>query len=63
MCMHFSFFYFYRMWNSLASVMNWDCRMVDVNEIKELHPLVDTEGLGLIGGLYCPSDGSIDPTG
>ena len=32
-------------------------------QIKELHPLIDVENGELVGGLYCPSDGSIDPTG
>ena len=50
-----------RMWTSLGNVMDWDCKIVDTKEIKELHPLLQTEDL--VGGLYCPSDGSIDPTG
>ena len=50
-----------RMWTSLGNVMDWDCKIVDTKEIKELHPLIQTEDL--VGGLYCPTDGSIDPTG
>ena len=35
--------------------------MVDTQEIKYLHPLINTDGL--LGGVYVGSDGSIDPTG
>ena len=51
------------MFNALGSVMNWECNIVDTKQIKELHPLIDVENGELVGGLYCPSDGSIDPTG
>ena len=49
------------MWTSLGKYMSWDCKMVDTQEIKYLHPLINTDGL--LGGVYVGSDGSIDPTG
>lgn len=36
-----------------------DVRWVDAAEVKELFPLVDTQGL--LGGSYCPSDGQAYP--
>ena len=33
----------------------------DRAELKRLNPMLDTSGL--LGGLHCPSDGSVDPTG
>jgi glycine/D-amino acid oxidase-like deaminating enzyme len=41
--------------------MGWDCKIVDPQEIKYLHPLIKTEGL--VGGIYSLTDGSVDPTG
>ena len=31
--------------------------------VKEIHPLLDVEGNGIIGGIYSKSDGCVDPTG
>ncbi len=47
--------------NALGRYMDWDCRIVDPGEIKDLHPMINTKNL--VGGLYAESDGSIDPTG
>lgn len=41
--------------------MGWDCKIVDPQEIKYLHPLINTEPLA--GGVYVPSDGCVDPSG
>lgn len=49
------------MWHSLKDLMSWDCRMVASDEIKYLHPLIKTDGL--VGGIYSPSEGSVDPNG
>lgn len=35
-------------------------RLIDVQEIKRLHPLVDTDGIA--AGVHTPYDGDIDPT-
>ena len=50
-----------RMWTSLGKYMDWECKIVDPQEIKYLHPLINTDGI--VGGVYVPTDGSIDPTG
>ena len=35
-------------------------RMIDPEEMKELHPLIDISGIQ--AGVYTPNDGDIDPT-
>ena len=49
------------MWTSLGKYYDWECKIVDPQEIKYLHPLINTDGI--VGGVYVPTDGSIDPTG
>jgi dimethylglycine dehydrogenase len=44
-----------------AKVIGFDLRMVTVEEIKAFNPLLDTTGL--IGGMYDPLDGHVDPNG
>ncbi len=51
----------FKVWDTLGKFMSWDSKIVDPQEIKYLHPLINTDGLA--GGIYVPSDGSIDPTG
>ena len=51
----------FSMWSSLGKYMNWQTKMVDPQEIKYIHPLINTDGI--VGGVYVPTDGSIDPTG
>ena len=41
--------------------MGLDTRIVGPNEIRELSPITDVEGV--IGGLYDPLDGHLDPSG
>ena len=47
--------------HALGNYQGIDVKMVDPQEIKHLHPLINTDGL--VGGIYQRSDGSIDPTG
>ena len=49
------------MMHALGNYQGIDVKMVDPQEIKHLHPLINTDGL--VGGIYQGSDGSIDPTG
>ncbi len=49
--------YIYSMNRCLGLNVDW----VTPAEIAELHPLMNTEGL--IGGLYWPDDGDVDPSG
>ena len=51
----------FKMWVSLGKYMDWQCKIVDPQEIKYIHPLLNTDGI--VGGVYVPTDGSIDPTG
>lgn len=44
-----------------AKVIGFDLRMVTVEEIKAFNPLLDTTGL--VGGMYDPLDGHVDPNG
>ena len=46
---------------TLSKYVKNESRMVSPNEIKEIHPLLKTEEI--LGGLYVPADGSVDPTG
>ncbi|MBT4040970.1 MAG: FAD-dependent oxidoreductase [Rhodospirillales bacterium] len=41
--------------------MGLDTRLVDLAEIKELCPVMNTDGV--IGGMYDPLDGHLDPSG
>ncbi|MFK5953751.1 MAG: FAD-dependent oxidoreductase [Desulfobacterium sp.] len=47
--------YFYSMSKCLGLDVDW----VTPDKMKELHPLMNTEGL--LGGLYWPDDGDVDP--
>ena len=47
--------YFYSMSKCLGLDVDW----VDTDQMKKLHPLMNTEGL--LGGLYWPDDGDVDP--
>lgn len=47
--------YFYSMSKCLGLAVEW----VDPAKMKELHPLMNVEGL--LGGLYWPDDGDVDP--
>ena len=49
------------MMHALGNYQGIDVKMVDPEEIKKIHPLINTDGL--VGGIYQGSDGSIDPTG
>ena len=46
---------------TLSKYVKNESRMVTQEEIKEIHPLLNTDIL--LGGLYVPADGSVDPTG
>ena len=48
--------YYYSMNRCLGLNVNW----VTAEEIGKLHPLMETEGL--LGGLYWPDDGDVDPS-
>jgi len=48
--------YFYSMSKCLGLDVDW----VTPDKMKELHPLMNTEGL--LGGLYWPDDGDVDPS-
>ncbi|XP_077967795.1 sarcosine dehydrogenase, mitochondrial-like [Styela clava] len=43
----------------IGSEFGVESRMIDTDEISKLHPLIDTKGI--LGGLYSPDDGSLDP--
>jgi dimethylglycine dehydrogenase len=49
--------YIYSMNRCLGLDVSW----VTPDKIKEMHPLMNTEGL--LGGLYWPEDGDVDPNG
>ncbi len=49
--------YIYSMNRCLGLDVSW----VTAEQINELHPLINTEGI--IGGLYWPDDGDVDPNG
>ena len=46
---------------TLSKYVKNDSRMVSPEEIRDIHPLLDTDKI--LGGLYVPADGSVDPTG
>jgi dimethylglycine dehydrogenase len=49
----------FRYFESKYRALGLDYRMVEVDEIRERHPLVSTEGL--LGALYDPEEGYVDP--
>ena len=46
---------------SMNRCLGLDVQKVSPQEIAELHPLMNVEGL--MGGLYWPDDGDVDPSG
>jgi len=44
----------------LSRFTGYELRLLSIDEIAELHPLARTDGL--IGGIYEPDDGHVDPT-
>ena len=51
----------YRRMCTLSKYVKNESRMVTPEEIKVIHPLLNTDEI--LGGLYVPADGSVDPTG
>jgi dimethylglycine dehydrogenase len=51
----------YRRYQARAVVEGFRFRVVEPAEIRELHPLVDTEGV--LGAAHTPDDGHVDPAG
>lgn len=49
----------FRLQLSRAAWYTAPARMMEVGEVKEFCPLVNTDGL--LGGLYNPHDGHVDP--
>lgn len=47
--------------NTLSKYVKNESQIVTPAEIKELHPYLDSTKI--IGGIYVPADGSVDPTG
>ncbi len=50
----------YRHVQGIGKIAGQPFEIVSAQRIKELHPLVHTEGV--IGGIYEPNDGNVDPT-
>ena len=46
---------------TISKYVKNESSIVSPAQIKELHPYIDTEKI--IGGIYVPDDGSVDPTG
>ena len=46
---------------TLSKYVQNESRMVSPEDLKEIHPLLNTDEI--LGGLYVPADGSVDPTG
>ena len=46
---------------TLSKYVKNESRIVSPTEIREIHPHLNTDKI--IGGLYAPNDGSVDPTG
>ena len=46
---------------ALSAYLGTGVRMVGLDEIQEIHPLLNLDGI--VGGMYCDTDGSVDPTG
>jgi len=44
-----------------AKTLGFELRMVTLEEIRSVNPLLDTKGL--VGGMYDPLDGHVDPNG
>ena len=51
----------FRHMQGLAKFMGTSFRIISLDELKEIHPLVKT-GDGLVGGVYEPNDGNVDPS-
>ncbi len=45
---------------SMAKIAGLDLEMISIERLEELYPFLDTTGL--LGGLWDPADGHIDPT-
>ena len=46
---------------SLSDLFGGDVDLLDPSGIAAVHPLLNLEGV--VGAMYCKTDGSIDPTG
>ena len=46
---------------TLSKYVKNESRIVSPAEIKEIHPYLNTDII--LGGIYVPDDGSVDPTG
>ena len=46
---------------TLSKYVKNESSIVSPAEIREIHPHLNTDKI--IGGLYAPNDGSVDPTG
>lgn len=51
----------YRRLASVARSFNIEASVLDAAGVKEVAPLLDEKQL--LGGLYCPGDGVVDPAG
>lgn len=51
----------YKRLQSLGKVFNIDSQILSPAEVGKVHPLLNTSDI--IGGLYAPGDGTIDPSG
>ena len=51
----------YRRYKTYGDHFGLDLELVTPEEVARLNPLLDVSGL--LGGLYCPTDGSVDPAG
>ena len=40
-----------------------DIRLISRDEVKHLNPLYDIEAVGILGAVYTPDDGHVDPAG
>ncbi len=43
-------------------VSGMDLEIVSAEEAREIHPLLDVKGNGVVGGMYSRTDGAVDPT-
>lgn len=48
---------------SLGSYLGHDTRMVTASEVRSLYPFLDLDASDVLGGMYSPTDGSVDPDG
>ena len=46
---------------TLSKYVQNESKIVSPAEIREIHPHLNTDKI--LGGLYAPNDGSVDPTG